>query len=113
MKKLITSLLIASLALSFAGCAVAQKMSMSSARSAVVKNDYETALTRLADAQKYTTPTPELQAEICYLRGYCYEMRKQMPDALATYKYTADTFPTTIYAYQAKERLAALGAKTN
>ena len=113
MKKLITSLLVALFVLSFAGCfSMAQKGALNGAYSDIKKNKFDDALAGLSRAESYTKPAPELQAEISYLRGYCYEMLKRIPEAIGSYKYAADTFPNTNYAYQAKERLAALSAKT-
>jgi len=113
MKKLLSPLLIALFAVSFAGCAgMAQKGALSGAHSAIKKSKYDDAIVKLSQAESYKIPTPELQAEMSYLRGYCYEMLKRTPEAIGCYRYVVDAFPSSSYAYQARERLAILSAKT-
>jgi len=72
---------------------------------------YDSALARLSAAEKYVAPTPELQAEIAFLRGKSYEGLKRLPEAIGSYKYVAATFPQSIYAFQATERLKELEVK--
>jgi len=47
-----------------AGCATAQRGAMSRAHSGIQKGDYEFALKRLSEAEKYVEPTSDLKAEI-------------------------------------------------
>jgi hypothetical protein len=78
------------------------------AYSAVADGRYESALSRLADAERYTPPTPELQVEISFLRAKSFEGLNQVSDAIGTYKYIISAFPQSPYAFQATERLKLL-----
>ncbi len=90
------------------GCATAQKGAMGRAYSAIKDGRYESALARLSDAEKYVPPSPELQAEIAFLRGRSYEGMNRIPEAIGSYRYLVETFPKSIYGFQAKERLKIL-----
>ena|SRR5882757_7004521 len=107
MRRLI-SLGATALVLTLAGCATAQKGSMLSVYSDIKKEHYNAALAELSSAEGYVKPTPELQAEISYLRGQCYEGLNRQPEAVGSYKYVVTTFPESSYAFQAKERLLVL-----
>jgi outer membrane protein assembly factor BamD (BamD/ComL family) len=100
--------IVLSLLLLVAGCATAQKGAMGRAYSAIKDGRYESALARLSEAEKYVPPTPELQAEISFMRGKSYEGMKNIPEAIGSYRYVVETFPKSIYAFQAKERLKVL-----
>lgn len=104
-------IIIASAILCLAGCATAQKGAMIGAYSDIKKAKFQEALGSLSEAESYVKPSPALQAEISFLRGQCYEGLKRIPEAIGSYKYLVATFPESIYAYQAKERLLALEAK--
>ena len=93
---------------SLAGCATAQKGAMSRAYSGIKKGEYEFALKRLSDAENYVEPTPQLMAEITYLRAVCYEGLERYGDAIGALKFLIDKYPDTSYAYQAKEKLKGL-----
>lgn len=71
---------------------------------------YNRALSKLGDAEKHSTLTPELKAEIAFLRARCYEGLKRPSDVLGTYRYIAENFPSTVYGYQARERIGSLEA---
>ncbi len=90
------------------GCATAQRGAMSRAYKAIKDGRYDAAIARLSEAEKYVTPTPALQAEIAFLRGQSYEGLKRVPDAVGCYRYLVATYPESIYAYQAEERIEAL-----
>ena len=107
MRRLI-SLGATALVLTLAGCATAQKGSMLSVYSDIKKEHFNAALAELSSAEGYVKPTPQLQAEISYLRGQCYEGLNRQSEAVGSYKYVATTFPESSYAFQAKERLLAL-----
>jgi hypothetical protein len=68
-------------------------------------------LRKLADAEKYTTPTPEMMAEILFLRASCHEQSNRLPKAVETYRRLVSTFPESSYGYQAEEHLKALEVK--
>ena len=107
MSKLI-KIVVVSIALSLAGCATAQKGAMIGAYSDIKKSKFQEALSELSQAESYLKPSPALQAEISFLRGQCYEGLKRIPEAIGSYKYLVATFPESIYAYQAKERIQVL-----
>jgi tetratricopeptide (TPR) repeat protein len=84
---------------------------MVSALSKISKGEYERALKELSYAEKYKEPTPDLRAEILYLRAICYEGLGRYDDAIGILKYLIDKFPDSSYAYQAKERLRGIERK--
>jgi outer membrane protein assembly factor BamD (BamD/ComL family) len=96
------------LAVVLMGCATAQRGTMIQARSNLDEGNYKEALGKLADAEKMVAPTPELQAEIVYLRAEAYEGLGRKDEAVGALKYLVDKFPDSSYAYQAKERLRKL-----
>lgn len=104
---LIARLLLPALLL-FSGCATAQRGAMLRAHTRMEHGRYEDALAKLSDAEKYTPPTPQLEAEISFLRGQCYEGLHRIPEAVGCYRYLADHFPDSIFAYQAREKIALL-----
>jgi len=87
------------------GCASAQRGAIVRARSSIEKEKYEIALKRLSSAENYVKPTPELKAEIIYLRAICYEGLERYNEAIGALKYIIDKYPDTSYGYQAKEKL--------
>jgi len=105
MKKVLYSIVICICVAALAGCASAQRGAMSRANSGIEKGEYEFALKRLSQAEKYVDPTPDLKAEIVYLRATCYEGLERYSEAIGALKYLIDKFPDTSYAYQAKEKL--------
>ena len=59
---------------------MAQKGAMSGAYDAFEEQRYTYALKKLSDAERYQDPSPDLKAEIMYLRSTCYEgMEKYFP----------------------------------
>jgi tetratricopeptide (TPR) repeat protein len=104
-------LVVVTVALLLGGCATAQRGAIGRAYSALRDGRYDSALARLSEAEKLVPPTPELQAEISFLRARSYEGLKRLPEAVGSYKYLAATFPKSIYAFQATERLKELTAK--
>ncbi|MDB6147515.1 MAG: hypothetical protein JWO45_1179 [Spartobacteria bacterium] len=95
----------------FGGCATAQRGAISRAYSAISDGRYDSALVRLSEAEKLVPPTPELKAEISFLRAQSYEGLKRLPEAIGSYKYLITTFPQSSYAFQATERLKLLDEK--
>ncbi len=108
MTKVSCSIAIYICVVALTGCALAQQGAISKAYSAIDQEDYAYALQSLSDAEKYAELTPELKAEIVYLRATCYEGLKRNSDAIGAFKYLIDNFPDTTYAYQAKEKLRDL-----
>jgi len=111
MKKFSCSIAVYICIVALTGCALAQQGAISKAHSAIEKDDYTYALKSLSDAEKYVEPTPELKAEIVYMRAACYEGLERKSEAIGALKYLVDKFPDTHYAYQAKEKLRELEDK--
>jgi outer membrane protein assembly factor BamD (BamD/ComL family) len=103
--KTITTLALALTLIWGSGCATAQRGAMLRAHSGIEKGKYQFALKRLNEAENYTKPTPQLMAEIAYLRGVCYAGLARPAEAKALFKYVVDHFPDTEYAYKAREQL--------
>lgn len=91
-----------------AGCGTAQRGAMLRAYSAIKQRRYDDALVRLSEAEQYQEPTPELRAEIAFLRARSYEGLNRLSDAAALYRYLVAVFPQSPYSYQARERLRVL-----
>ena len=108
MKKVSYYIAICVCIVALAGCALAQRGEMLRAHSGIEKGEYEFALKRLSAAEKYEESTPDLKAEIVYLRATCYEGLERYGEAIGALKYLIDKFPDTSYAYQAKEKLRKL-----
>jgi tetratricopeptide (TPR) repeat protein len=93
------------------GCMhMAQSGAIKRAEDAYNDGKYERALTRLSQAERYTTPTAQEHAQILFLRAQSYEALHRLPDAIGCYKNLIETYPTSAYTYQARERLKALEA---
>jgi len=112
MKRIFFLAVICLCAVVFLGCATAQRGAMSLAHSRISKGEYERALKELSYAEGYKEPTPDLKAEILYLRAICYEGLGRYDDAIGALKYLIDKFPDSSYAYQAKERLRGIPPQT-
>lgn len=78
------------------------------AYSGIQGKEYDFALKRLSEAERYVEPTPALQAEILYLRGMCFEGLSKLPEARGTYKYLISNFTPSQYTYMATERLESM-----
>ena len=96
--------------MSASGCGMAQQGALSFAYDAYARGDFDKALGELSEAESYTKPSPELHAEIVFLRSQCLEGKGQMEEAVGGYKYIVQNYPTSEYAFRSKEKLASLGA---
>jgi len=103
-----TRILIILLATVLIGCGITQRGAITRAYSAIGEGRYDAALARLSEAEGYLEPTPELRAEITFLRARSYEGLQRTSDAVALYRYLVATFPESSYGYQARERLKQL-----
>ena len=95
--------------MSASGCGLAQQGALSFAYDAYARGDFDKALGELSEAENYTKPSPELHAEIVFLRSQCLEGKGQMEEAVGGYKYIVQNYPTSEYAFRSKEKLASLG----
>jgi hypothetical protein len=96
-----------------AGCQTAQSASMLRARAGLNDQRYEYTLKRLAEAESFNETSPALKAEISYMKGVCYEALGRRNDAVGMYRFTAEQYSSTQFAYQARERLAKLAPPAN
>ena len=92
-----------------AGCAIGQMGAMSRAHAGLADKRYEFTLKRLAEAEQFNPTTPDLQAEISYMKAQCYDGLNKSAEAVGMYRYVAETFPKSEYSFMARERMAALG----
>ena len=90
------------------GCATAQRGAIIRAYSGIQNKEYDFALNRLSEAENYADPSPEIMAQILYLKGICFEGLNKTAEAKGTYKYLMDTIPKSQYAYMARERLSSI-----
>lgn len=90
----------------FSACStIALEGSMSLAYSAMEKKNYEKALDQLSSANRSKKATPEIKAEIISLPATCYEELGRNEDAIGALKYLVVTYPDTLYAFQAEQKL--------
>ena len=87
------------------GCVTAQSGAMMRARAGLNDKRYVFTLHRLAEAEAYHELTPELKAEISYMKGMCYQGLSRTDEARAMFHYTAEQFPTTEFAYMSRQKL--------
>lgn len=89
-----------------AGCdGLAQRGALQFAYTDIKTGKYESALKNLSDAESYKKPTPELEAEMLYLKAVCYSGMGRHEEAIGLLVYIIDKFPDSSYAYQAKAKL--------
>lgn len=102
-------LIAMSVGLTVAGCmSMAQKGAMNLGYKAMDHHNYEDALRKFSQAEKYREATPAMEAEIMFQRGRCYEALGHRGDALGVYRFLVQKHADTSWAFQAKERLAEL-----
>jgi len=95
---MLSSLLVSS-------CGLAQQGAITGAHKAYGRGDYVKALAQLSGAEKYTTPSAEVQAEILFLRALCWEKLSRLADANGLYEHIVQKFPESQYAAQARATL--------
>ncbi|MDA8125567.1 MAG: tetratricopeptide repeat protein [Deltaproteobacteria bacterium] len=105
MKRMFFFIAIGFCAITFLGCATAQNGAMSRAHSGISKGEYEFALKRLSEAESYRTPTPDLKAEIIFLRATCYEGLGKYDDSMGALNYLIENYPDSRYVPQARVKI--------
>ena len=106
--KLSLTFLLVAFPLVLQSCGMVQDGAMIRAYKSFEKGECNKVLARLSEAERYKEPTPELRAEISFLRARCLETQQEISDAKGIYKYIISTFPQSQYAFSAKERLKIL-----
>lgn len=106
MKKIV----LISIMLLAAGCSSAtmQKASVSLAYSNFDDGDYQDTLYYISQAENEQKPTPELKAELAYLKAQTYEKMGEKRKAIGLYEYLRDRHSKSQYGYLARKRLKSL-----
>jgi hypothetical protein len=88
------------------GCSsVMQGGSILQAQSSMQRGKYQKAIDQLSQGWGYTKTNCAAGAEICYMKGVCYQKLGFYDDAEGMFKYTVEHYPETPYGYMAKARL--------
>ena len=102
MKKII----LASLVFLVTGCAnVVQTGSIAQAYENYEDKDYDETLKLISRAESISKPTPELKAELTYLKAKTYEEMSQYEIAETLYEYLKDQHNDSQYGYLAAKWL--------
>ena len=97
---------LASLVLLVTGCAsVLQTASISQAYENYEDKDYEETLKLISQAESISKTTPELKAELTYLKAQTYEEMGQYETAETLYEYLKDQHKDSQYGYLAAKWL--------
>lgn len=101
--------LLVTLPFLFASCmGMARQGALANAYEAYGEGNCAEVLENLSNAEYYKTPSPELLAEMRFLRALCFEKQGRTAEALGTYRYIADQHPDTEYGYRSKEKIKEL-----
>ncbi len=92
----------------FSGCGLAQHGAIIGAYEAIEKGNCISAYSHLSDAEKFAKTTPEIKAEITYLRAVCLEKEQKYAEALGQYMYLIEHHPNSEYTYRVKSKLSIL-----
>ncbi len=104
--KYLNFILICILAFGLFGCAsAAQKGALSRAYSNYESGDYEDVLELTARAESYQEPSPEMKAEILFLKAMALEKLGKNKEAIGLFRYLAENHGSTQYGFMAKERI--------
>lgn len=91
------------------GCGnAAYSKHLSKAYSAYDQGDCPEVIRQLSETERLSRSRPYLQPEISMLRGQCLERQSLYLDAVQTYLYLVDHYPSNEYAYRAGARLETL-----
>ena len=93
------------------GCSWAQQGAILSAYEAIERGNCIAAYRELSGAEKIADITPQLAAEITYLRGTCLEIENKDQEAIGQYLYLIKTYPNSEYASRAVEKVSAANSQ--
>ncbi|WAJ72232.1 hypothetical protein [Catenovulum adriaticum] len=93
------------------GCSIAQKGAMIGAYNAIEENNCMLAYKKLRSAENHSDTTPELRAEITYLRAICLEKEQRYQEALGQHLYLIKAYPESEYSYRSKSKILILNKK--
>lgn len=103
MKKLI---LVLATTLVVACSSQAQQGAISLAYSNFEDRDYEDTLKYINQAEKVESTTPEMHAELTYLKAQTFQKMGRYDEEEALYRYLIEQHPRSQYGYMAKEQLS-------
>jgi hypothetical protein len=89
-----------------------QKGALIQAYESYNKQEYVVALKKLSSAESYTEASPELKAEIYFLKASTLDNMGRNAEAEGMYKYVAKYFPRNQYGYAAQEKLNKLAQES-
>lgn len=81
---------------------------MLGARKALIQGDCATVHYKLGERAGYGELTDAVNAEIAFLRAQCLELEGKPGEAMGSYIYIVDNYPSLEYAYRASGRIAEL-----
>tara|TARA_Y100000780_G_scaffold116163_1_gene104559 strand:+ start:1081 stop:1455 length:375 start_codon:yes stop_codon:yes gene_type:complete len=100
---------VGTLAVVLSGCAsTAYKGHLDDAYQAYAEGDCSKAMLELSRTERGIRSRPYLQPEISLLRGQCLERQSLYLDAIQTYRFMLDSYPSSEYSYRAAARLETL-----
>mgnify|MGYP006144762163 CR=1 FL=1 len=103
------SLLVISLMLVLGACTrMSADFHLDNAYRQYAAGDCAAVALELSQAQRQIRSRPYLQPEISLLRGQCLERQKLFVDAVQTYQFIINQYPSSEYAYRARARLDTL-----
>ncbi|MEE4190459.1 MAG: hypothetical protein V2I66_02710 [Halieaceae bacterium] len=83
-----------------------QSTSLTDAYKMYERGDYERTLALIARAETVTEPTPDMLAELTYLKAQTHERLGHAATAQSLYSYLAEQHSQTQYGYLASQRLS-------
>ncbi|MEM1152726.1 MAG: hypothetical protein AAGI44_01205 [Pseudomonadota bacterium] len=106
MNTVVKTVLVATLATSMLGCAgLMQSASVMEAHKAYDEGEYQQTLVLITQAENARETTPEMQAELVYLKASSYEQLGQVAVASTLYEYLAAEHSDSQYGYLASSKL--------
>ena len=87
---------------------MAPQVELTNAYEACGEGNCAEVLENSSNAEYYKTPSPELLAEMRFLRVLRFEKQGRTTEALGTCKYIADQHPDPEYGYRSKEKIKEL-----
>lgn len=106
MNTLVKAVLVTTLSVSMLGCAgVMQSASVMEAHKAYNKGEYQETLKLITQAENARETTPDMQAELVYLKANTYEQLGQPAIASTLYEYLAAQHRDSQYGYLANGKL--------
>jgi tetratricopeptide (TPR) repeat protein len=110
MKTKLTLMLVVTMFM-LVGCAgVLQTGSLNDAHESYNAENYEEALDKIRLAENLNKMTPELRAELTYLKAQTYEQMGRKNSAVTLYQYLKEQHPESQYGFLATQKLTKVEA---